>query len=291
MAQPQPFSRPFGNSDYKLESALILPAIVLIAQPMSHTVERITIVTSPPPSNSALPQSPVMGQGPTPFRIHERHRTIYVTVEGQLGPEDINRVLALADNPEGSQDERFRRSRSFQDVVNVRDAVPSKSRSEKASTRPTTYYPKQSSSGSQRPSVSLPGSPAARRTPSSHSQTNLPPLTPIASRKRILFYHKHDPYYGFTNFSPHPVVYKGKKYPTSEHLFQSFKFQGHRPNLAEHIRTCSERPSVAFSEARRFQPEVRHDWKHVNIEKARNHFLLHRMKDNRGYADGRDALS
>ncbi|KAG6819641.1 hypothetical protein H0H93_009946 [Arthromyces matolae] len=83
---------------------------------------------------------------------------------------------------------------------------------------------------------------------------------------RILFYHSHEPYYGFTNFSAHPVVYKGKKYPTSEHLFQSFKFQEHKPDLAEHIRTCSERPSVAFSEARRFQPEVRRDWKDVNIE-------------------------
>jgi diaminohydroxyphosphoribosylaminopyrimidine deaminase/5-amino-6-(5-phosphoribosylamino)uracil reductase len=56
-------------------------------------------------------------------------------------------------------------------------------------------------------------------------------------------------------------------YPTSEHLFQSFKFQGHRPNLAEHIRTCSDWPSGAFKEARRFQPEIRSDWRQVNIEK------------------------
>ncbi|KAF7336999.1 DUF1768 domain-containing protein [Mycena venus] len=85
-------------------------------------------------------------------------------------------------------------------------------------------------------------------------------------RARILFYHKTDPHYGFTNFSAHPVFYDNKRYPTSEHLFQSFKFQPHRPRLAEHIRTCSERPSVAFSEARRFQPEVRSDWKDVNIQ-------------------------
>ena len=45
-------------------------------------------------------------------------------------------------------------------------------------------------------------------------------------RPRILFYHKHEPYYGFTNFSDHPVKYQGKKYPTSEHLFQSFKVCG-----------------------------------------------------------------
>jgi len=45
-------------------------------------------------------------------------------------------------------------------------------------------------------------------------------------RPRILFYHKHEPYYGFTNFSDHPVEYQGKRYPTSEHLFQSFKVCG-----------------------------------------------------------------
>ncbi|KAI0784007.1 hypothetical protein BC629DRAFT_1272313, partial [Irpex lacteus] len=99
-------------------------------------------------------------------------------------------------------------------------------------------------------------------------------------RPRILFYHKHDPHYGFTNFSPHPVMYKGKKYPTSEHLFQSFKFQEHRPGLAEHIRTCSEWPSMAFSEARRFQPEVRHDWKDVNIQKM-DEALWHKFTQHR----------
>ena len=45
----------------------------------------------------------------------------------------------------------------------------------------------------------------------------------LCERPRILFYHKHQPHYGFTNFSSHPVKYEGKVYPTSEHLFQSFK--------------------------------------------------------------------
>ncbi|KAF9244209.1 hypothetical protein BU15DRAFT_42228 [Melanogaster broomeanus] len=78
--------------------------------------------------------------------------------------------------------------------------------------------------------------------------------------RRILFYHVHDPYYGFTNFSPDPVEYEGKCYPTSEHLFQSLKFLDHRPELAEHIRTCSNRPRVVFDETHRFNPEVRPDW-------------------------------
>ena len=43
------------------------------------------------------------------------------------------------------------------------------------------------------------------------------------NRPKILFYNKNEPHYGFTNFSPHAVVYNGKKYPTSEHLFQALK--------------------------------------------------------------------
>lgn len=39
----------------------------------------------------------------------------------------------------------------------------------------------------------------------------------------IYFYRKDEPYYSFTNFSPHPVTYEEKRYPTAEHLFQSFK--------------------------------------------------------------------
>lgn len=42
-------------------------------------------------------------------------------------------------------------------------------------------------------------------------------------RPKILFYYNHEPHYGFTNFSPHPVRYEEKSYPTSEHLFQSLK--------------------------------------------------------------------
>ena len=50
------------------------------------------------------------------------------------------------------------------------------------------------------------------------------PSSQVAERPSpIRFYHKHDPHYGFTNFSNHPVYYEGVMYPTSEHLFQSLK--------------------------------------------------------------------
>jgi len=110
-------------------------------------------------------------------------------------------------------------------------------------------------------------------TPSRIQRTHSNQPTPTRSRRLsrssqhpspILFYHKHEPHYGFTNFSSHAIRYEGKVYHTSEHLFQSLKF-AHRPLLAEHIRTCDPRPSVAFSEARRFQPEVRKDWKTYSL--------------------------
>ncbi|GLB39194.1 putative protein with domain of unknown function (DUF1768) [Lyophyllum shimeji] len=90
---------------------------------------------------------------------------------------------------------------------------------------------------------------------------------PTPPPKRILFYDKHAPHYGLTNFSKHPVVFEGKRYPTSEHLFQALKFYHHKPHLAEHIRTCSDKPSVAFAEARRYHQEVRPDWHQVNVQK------------------------
>jgi hypothetical protein len=45
--------------------------------------------------------------------------------------------------------------------------------------------------------------------------------------KRILFYDKDDPYFEFTNFARYPVVWQGKRYPTSEHLFQAMKVRMH----------------------------------------------------------------
>ncbi|KIJ66838.1 hypothetical protein HYDPIDRAFT_108754 [Hydnomerulius pinastri MD-312] len=83
----------------------------------------------------------------------------------------------------------------------------------------------------------------------------------------ILFYEKSAPFYEFTNFSAHDIQYKGKRYPTSEHLFQSFKFLDDHPEIAERIRKCGERPMLAFDEAHRYQSWVRADWRQVNVEK------------------------
>ncbi|EIM82324.1 DUF1768-domain-containing protein [Stereum hirsutum FP-91666 SS1] len=111
-------------------------------------------------------------------------------------------------------------------------------------------------------------------------------------RLPILFYHRTEPHFGFTNFSAHLVEYDGRVYPTSEHLFQALKFLRHRPDIAEMIRTCKT-SREAFNTAHRFKnctsplslvlcisislilsviihvicSDVRSDWFDVNIRK------------------------
>ncbi|KAJ7471407.1 hypothetical protein B0H11DRAFT_1730053 [Mycena galericulata] len=213
---------------------------------------------SPDPS----PTSPT-ATSPMHYRIEQR-RSVYITTDilpDQWDTAQLNQLLDLGEKDpagdESNRDVRIRLTRSMPD-------------------RPVLFYPEIEAKPAD--IVEVP-----RRASAYHRQresradiamraSNLMPVPPrrgsprTPTRTRILFYHKTDPHYGFTNFSAHPVIYDNKRYPTSEHLFQSFKFQPHRPKLAEHIRTCSERPSVAFSEARRFQPEVRSDWKDVNIQ-------------------------
>jgi len=239
-----------------------------------HSRKTITIVTSPATSTKSLPSiggsvSPTTKQAPV-YRVEERSRTIYLTSDinpAQWDTHSLNAIFTLAEAPEVEQEDMaeqpIRRTHSSVDtqIIIAEEAVDRSDESRVSSPRMSVFR-------SRRPGVKSASAIANSRTTIFSPGTpprGSPPLP--TTRQRILFYHKHDPYYGFTNFSSHPVIYKGKKYPTSEHLFQSFKFQNHRPNLAEHIRTCSERPSVAFSEARRFQPEVRPDWKQVNIEK------------------------
>ncbi|KAG6840143.1 hypothetical protein C0991_008580 [Blastosporella zonata] len=90
------------------------------------------------------------------------------------------------------------------------------------------------------------------------------PFPGYGSQKPILFYEKNDPYYEFTNFSDHDVFYNGKRYPTSEHLFQSLKFLEHQPGIANDIRAC-ETPRKAYEMARRYKHFARADWFKLNV--------------------------
>ena len=44
-----------------------------------------------------------------------------------------------------------------------------------------------------------------------------------SKRRQILFYDEKKPYFGFSNKSPYSIVYRGRKYPTAEHLYHALK--------------------------------------------------------------------
>jgi len=183
---------------------------------------KITIITSPQAGPSSLPNSLSAASTPTKttsvYRIEERSRTIYVA--GDVDPtqwdtHSLNAIFALAEVPEDNegQDQPIRRAYSGPQLIVTPESTERSDDSTNGSPRSNLLH-------SRRPR-------GARNTNSAPSRMSIMPpyslqqLPPLP--KRILFYHKHNPHYGFTNFSSHPVVYNGKRYPTSEHLFQSFK--------------------------------------------------------------------
>lgn len=230
----------------------------------SQNTNPITLVTSP--TGETSPATPEKTSPPTPrgkapppvqYRIEERRRTIFLTSSippDQWDPKTIENLLTLPDAEDGAtsdaqtQTQRQRRSKSLNEteLIVLTDTSNQKIK-DPASISPRSYR--------QVKNLGVPRSGGSSSTPTTPT-VNIrsgSPRTP--TRHRILFYHRHDPHYGFTNFSAHPVVYQGKRYPTSEHLFQSFKvrfdilecnFQGLTENLsfksiARILRSISER--------------------------------------------------
>lgn len=166
-----------------------------------------------PNTTSTSPLSPTIPKksGPVQYRIEERTRTVYVASDEDLTKWDqrsIANLLRITEVSDTDQDNSYPIERS--------------SSQSSASTPDSKGFPPRTTNKSQRyetKSLQIPsphaGPPSPIRISAQRSRSY--------ERPKVLFYHKHDPYYGFTNFSSHPVVYKGKKYPTSEHLFQSFK--------------------------------------------------------------------
>lgn len=71
----------------------------------------------------------------------------------------------------------------------------------------------------------------------------------------ILFYKDQHP---FSNFHPAPILYEGKQYSTSEHLFQCMKFI-HHPEYMEIIRN-SDTPAKCAALARQKKPRYENSW-------------------------------
>ncbi|KAJ7449680.1 DUF1768-domain-containing protein [Mycena latifolia] len=95
---------------------------------------------------------------------------------------------------------------------------------------------------------------------------------PAANVAKILF-GPNGPHSDFNQFSLHPVTYNGAVYPTSQHLFQAFKFHGHRPDLAEKIRMAPTAEAV-FSIAHSNKSSARSDWFSINVSKMEEALFL-----------------
>lgn len=92
----------------------------------------------------------------------------------------------------------------------------------------------------------------------------------------INFYSVGDDYGCFSNFSPHPIALKGKRWPTSEHYFQAQKFVG-TPD-EEEVRLAKS-PMIAARMGRSRKRPLRKDWESVKdsimYEAVRTKFTQH----------------
>jgi hypothetical protein len=79
---------------------------------------------------------------------------------------------------------------------------------------------------------------------------------------KIYFWKVRGEEYGcFSNFSPHSITVEGKRYSTSEHYYQSKKFEG--TEYEEKVRTCSARPIDAFKMGKDQKLPIRKDWEDI----------------------------
>ncbi|GJE95770.1 NADAR family protein [Phanerochaete sordida] len=100
----------------------------------------------------------------------------------------------------------------------------------------------------------------------------------------IFFYERDQPYYEFINYSPYPVEYDGRIYPTAEHLYQAHKFLATHPEIAEQIRNIPS-AGAAVQESTKLRNVQREDWFQVNLDvmdlvleaKFTQHLILREM--------------
>ena len=82
----------------------------------------------------------------------------------------------------------------------------------------------------------------------------------------IKFYRISEEYGCFSNFSPHPVELKGKRWPTSEHYFQAQKFAGTEHEEAIRLKKS---PMIAARIGRDRKKPLRADWDEVKDDVMR----------------------
>ncbi|KKT14530.1 MAG: hypothetical protein UW76_C0049G0002 [Parcubacteria group bacterium GW2011_GWF2_44_8b] len=80
------------------------------------------------------------------------------------------------------------------------------------------------------------------------------------TEKQIFFYGQE--FYVLSNFSSFQIEWKGKLWPTSEHIYQAEKFEDE--NLREKIRNCRS-AHTALKLAQSNKDNNRNDWHKVNL--------------------------
>lgn len=79
----------------------------------------------------------------------------------------------------------------------------------------------------------------------------------MSIKEPIRFYRVSQPYGCFSNFSPHPMVIDGVTYPTSEHYYQSKKFESTPLEIAAR---SLQTPKEVFNFGKDKNNELREDW-------------------------------
>lgn len=89
----------------------------------------------------------------------------------------------------------------------------------------------------------------------------------------LRFYRVSDPHGWASNFAPYPIVFLGLNWPTSEHLFQAWKFVTTDPDYADEIRRAIS-PKVAAAMGRDRSRLLRPDWEEVKDDVMRFAVLM-----------------
>lgn len=92
------------------------------------------------------------------------------------------------------------------------------------------------------------------------------PFASLGNALTIYFYRTGDEYGWCSNFAPYPNAVDGKEWPTSEHYFQSQKFEDE--SLRERIRSADS-PAEAAKIGRNRSLPLRDDWEQIKMEVMR----------------------
>ena len=189
--------------------------------------------TSPTTPHTAIPivtskvylTEPIYSSnGSIQYRVEERRRTIIIASQDPPDSQTMTELFSLPEHQVAISNDfddvnDRRRTRSLEErALHISDHLtPEQDAKERRKLKRRSIHQKRSSISSRHSYATS----SPLNSPATFSNLGQP--WTMIQQPPILFYHKHEPHYGFTNFSPHEVVYKGKVYPTSEHLFQSFK--------------------------------------------------------------------